>query len=203
MESFFGLDLVTFLEAAGLVGFYLVIFAESGILLGIIFPGNSLLFTAGFLASQGIFNIFAVVIGGILAAVFGGYSGYAIGHRFGPRVFSRPNSRFFSPDYLERARAFYQNYGARSLILARFLPIFRTVVPLLAGVGAMGRAQFSLYNILGGIFWVVSITLCGYFLGRAVPNVDRYLLPIIVAIIVISFIPPAVSFVRARRRIAG
>jgi membrane-associated protein len=198
-------DLLTLLPAIGLIGIYAIVFAESGLLIGFFLPGDSLLFTAGFLASQGIFNIWALTIGCFIAAVVGDSVGYAFGHRVGKRLFKREDSVFFHKDHLEKARKFYEVHGKKTIILARFLPVIRTFAPIVAGMGTMHYPTFLLYNIVGGALWSIGLSLAGYFLGKSIPDVDKYLLPIIAAIIILSVLPTAIHILKDanhRREIA-
>jgi membrane-associated protein len=150
------------------------------------------LFTAGFLASQGFFDIVALVLVFVSAAIIGDSVGYAIGQRFGRGLFDRPDSRFFKRKYLDATEAFYDKHGGKTLILARFVPIIRTFAPTVAGVAGMPYRRFLMYNVVGGLLWGVGVTLAGYWLGNVIPDVDRYLLPIIFVIIVISLLPTLV-----------
>lgn len=189
-------DLRALLEAIGYAGVAVIVFAESGLLIGFFLPGDSLLFTAGFLASQGVFNILWLALLCFFAAVIGDSVGYAFGHRVGRRIFTREDSMLFHKHNLQRAQAFYDRHGGKTIILARFLPVVRTFAPILAGVGSMSYPRFLAYNVVGGAFWVVGLTALGYYLGSAIPDVDRYLLPIIVAIIVLSALPTALHVFR-------
>jgi len=188
-----GIEFKEIITQAGLWAIFLTIFAESGLLIGFFLPGDTLLFGAGFLASQGYFALSYLLIGGVIAAVLGDNLGYYIGQRFGPRVFSREESVFFHKDHVERAKTFYAKYGAVTIILARFVPIVRTFAPVLAGVGKMNYPTFVAYNIIGGVLWIVSMSLLGFFLGASIPNIDRYVLPIILAAVVFSLIVPPLT----------
>lgn len=190
-------ELKTLLEVTGYAGIGAIVFAESGLLIGFFLPGDSLLFTAGFLASQGIFNIIWLASLCFLAAVLGDSVGYAFGHRVGRRIFTREDSLLFHTRNLQRAQAFYDRHGGKTIILARFLPVVRTFAPVLAGVGSMPYQRFLAYNIVGGALWAIGLTVLGYYLGSAIPDVDRYLLPIIVGIIVLSVLPVIVHTLRS------
>ncbi|MBI5466448.1 MAG: VTT domain-containing protein [Candidatus Kerfeldbacteria bacterium] len=194
------MDLKEFLIAAGYLGLFSIIFAESGLLFGVIFPGDSLLFTAGWLASQGIFDITALVLGCFIAAVLGDNVGYTFGYRVGRRLFDNDDSFFFRRDNLVRAEKFYEQHGGKALILARFIPAIRTLAPIVAGIGQMRYRTFLIYNVTGGLLWAVGITLLGYYLGSSVPGVDRYLIPIIGLVIVISVIPPFWQIIKNPQR---
>src|SRR3954447_27073387 len=177
-------DLKDLIIAVGYLGVLAIVFAESGLLIGFFLPGDSLLFTAGFLASSlGIFNIWALAIGCFLAAVLGDSVGYAFGHRIGRPLFNKEDSLFFHRDHLLRAQAFYEKHGGKTIILARFLPVVRTFAPIVAGVGAMPYPRFLAFNVIGGALWALGLTTAGYFFGSLIPDPDRYLLPIIVLII--------------------
>ncbi len=192
-------DILTIVKTAGYLGVFAIIFAESGLLLGFFLPGDSLLFTAGFLASQGYLNIFILVPLLFFAAIGGDNLGYLIGKKFGPRVFNREESFFFHKKNVAVAEAFFAKHGVKSIILARFLPVVRAFIPVLAGVGNMDRKTFFLFDLLGGFIWAVCITLIGYFLGNLIPNIDKYLLPIIAVIILTSFIPTAIHIIKNRK----
>ena len=183
------LDPVLLIKTAGYVGLFAIIFAESGLLVGFFFPGDSLLFTAGFLASQDYLNIWLLVLLAFLGAVLGDSVGYAFGRRAGPKIFKREDSLFFHKDHIRKAEVFYEEHGPKTIVLARFLPVIRTFAPIVAGIGKMQYSTFLLYNIIGGALWGVGMPLLGYWLGSVVPNIDRYLVPIIVGIIVVSLLP--------------
>jgi membrane-associated protein len=186
------------LQHIGHIGIWAIIFAEPGILAGFFLPGDSLLFTAGLLASTGTLNLYYLLIGGSIAAITGDSFGYYLGRKFGPRVFTREDSRFFHKDHVERARQYFTKYGPITIFLARFMPFIRTFAPVLAGVGKMEYGTFIFYNVFGGIFWVISMTLLGYFLGRSIPDIDRYVLPIVGTIILVSVIPALIGVIRSR-----
>ena len=183
------MNLEQFIIAAGYLGLFGIIFAESGLLFGVVFPGDSLLFTAGFLASQGIFQILPLAFLCFVAAVAGDSVGYTFGRRVGKRFFNRERSFFFNPDNVARAQEFYARYGGKTIVLARFIPGVRTLAPILAGVGDMRYRTFLTYNLMGGFVWAVGLTALGYYLGSAIPGVDKYLLPIVGFIIIVSFLP--------------
>lgn len=184
-------DLNNFIETIGYVGIFLIIFAETGLLIGFFLPGDSLLFTAGFLASQDILNIWILVPVCVIAAVLGDQLGYSIGKKYGRGYFTRPESRLFKPKNLLLAEQFFEKHGGRAIILARFIPFARTFVPVVAGISHMPYRHFASYNIAGGILWGAGITLLGYFLGNAIPSVDHYLLPAIALILFLSVLPSA------------
>ena len=194
----FSLDLVKIIEAVGYLGIFAIVFAESGLFFGVFLPGDSLLFTAGFLASQGFFDIKILSLLTFVAAVLGDNVGYVFGKKVGPLIFKREDSFWFHKRYLEEARRFYEKHGGKTIILARFLPIIRTFAPIVAGVGVMRYKTFFFYNVLGGFFWAIGVTATGFFLGSAIPNVDRYLFPIILLIILISLLPSAIHLLKGR-----
>jgi membrane-associated protein len=191
-------DIPLFITTAGYVGIAAVIFAESGLLIGVILPGDSLLFTAGFLASQGFLDIAIVVSIAFVAAVVGDSVGYWLGKRFGPTVFSRPGSLLLDPRHISRAERFYDRHGPKTIVLARFVPLMRTFAPVLAGVGSMRYRTFLGYNILGGALWGIGLPLAGYWLGQTIPNADQYLAPIIIGIVILSLLPGAYHFLIGR-----
>lgn len=194
----FLMNLVHLIIGFGYLGITAVIFAETGLLIGFFLPGDSLLFTAGFLASQGVFDIRLLIALCTIAAVAGDGIGYAFGSRVGPRIFSRENSLLFHRDHLTRAQRFYERHGPKAVVLARFVPFARTFVPILAGVGCMRYPRFLTYNVVGASLWAIGIPLIGYYLGRSIPGVDQYLLPIILGIILLSVSPGIVHILRNR-----
>lgn len=193
-------DLQTLLRVGGYSGLFAIVFAESGLLIGLFLPGDSLLFTAGFLASQGVFHIGLLLPLAIVAAVLGDSTGYWFGHMVGPAIFKREDSLLFHKHNLRRAEQFYQKHGGQAIVLARFMPIVRTFAPILAGVGSMQYGSFLMYNILGGTLWGGGLTLAGFLLGNSIPNPDRYLLPVIALIIILSVLPPAWHLFHKRLR---
>jgi membrane-associated protein len=190
------LDPTFLITTLGLFGVFGIVFAESGLLIGFFLPGDSLLFTAGFLASQGYFNILILAAGSAVAAIVGDSVGYWVGAKMGPRVFNRPNSRWLNPKHVERTQEFYNIHGKKTIILARFIPIVRTFTPVMAGVGKMEYPIFLSYNIVGGLLWGAGMPLAGYFLGKIIPSADKYLLPIIAVIIIVSLIPAFKHFLK-------
>lgn len=196
MEAIFPFDLRTLITTVGYLGLFAIVFAESGLFIGFFLPGDSLLFTAGFLASQGFFHIMPLTFLCVVAAVVGDNVGYAFGKRVGHRIFKREDSIIFHKKHLARAEEFYKKYGGKAVVLARFMPVVRTCAPILAGVGNMRYSTFFFYNIAGGLLWGAGITIGGYYLGSIVPDPDKYLLPIIAAIIVISFLPPVIHILK-------
>ena len=170
----------------------LIIFAETGLLIGFFLPGDSLLFTAGILANQGKLNLAAVLFGCFAAAVLGDQVGFTIGQRMGPRLLRRPDSRLFKREYIDRTEDFFDRHGAKTIVLARFVPVVRTFAPVVAGVGKMSRRTFISFNVIGAFIWVFGVTLAGYWLADAIgDSIDTYLYPLIAAII-IDLVDPAV-----------
>jgi membrane-associated protein len=193
-------DLEQFTRTIGLFGVFGIVFAETGLLIGFFLPGDSLLFTAGFLASQGVFDIWPLSLGCFAACVIGNIAAYAFGARVGRKLFERPDSRFFRRETLVKAHAFYERHGARALILARFIPGVRVFAPIVAGTSLMDYRKFTIVNLLGGALWAIGLTWAGYWLGRTIPNVDRYLLPIVALILVLSVLPAAIHVWRDRQQ---
>lgn len=192
------LDPIFLIKTVGILGVILIIFAETGLFFGFFFPGDSLLFTAGILASQNILNIWVLILGCILASILGDTVGYFTGKKYGRSLFKKDDSFFFKKKYLHDAEIFYEKHGKFTIIIARFVPIIRTFAPIVAGIGQMHYKTFISYNIFGAIFWIISMTLLGYFLGGIIPNPDKYLLPIIFLIIVVSFLPIILKFLKIR-----
>ncbi len=176
-----------------------IVFAETGLLVGFFLPGDSLLVTAGILAGQELLSAPLLMVVLSIAAIVGDTVGYSIGYRTGPLIFKKPKSLLFDPEHINRAHRFYEKYGGKTIILARFLPLIRTFAPVVAGVGRMNYMKFVFYNIFGGIGWVVSMISVGYFLG-SIPGVDKYLHIIIILVIVISFIPGAIEYIKEKKK---
>ena len=194
-------DLPALVQWAGYVGLTLIIFAETGLLVGFFLPGDSLLVTAGLLAADPGFGLNVWLLGVILsvAAVVGDTVGYHVGKVTGPRIFTRQDSLFFHRDHLLRAQAFYDRHGGKTIILARFMPIIRTFAPVVAGVGQMRYRAFLAYNIVGGLLWIWSMLLTGWILARTVPGVARHVEKIILVVIFLSILPGIIAWVREWR----
>jgi membrane-associated protein len=198
-------DFLNFFGALAPVGVFLILFAETGLLVGIVLPGDSLLFTAGLLSAihrhgDVHLNLGLVVVGAFLGAFLGAQTGYLIGRKAGPRLFNREDSRFFKRSHVERTRAYLDKYGeGKAVILARFVPVVRTLMNPLAGVAELDARVFAVANLIGALLWGVGVTVAGYFLGKSIPNVDRYLLPIIALIVALSLIPVFMEIRRNRR----
>jgi membrane-associated protein len=185
---------------AGWLGYallFVVVFSETGLLLGFFLPGDSLLFTVGVVAGAGQLNIALIIALLSVAAVVGDGVGYYLGRRAGRGVFNRPDSRIFKREHLVRTQAFYEKHGGKTIIIARFVPIIRTFAPFVAGVAEMNYAKFLSYNIFGGIGWVTSVTLLGYSLG-SIPLVRKHFEKAVLLIIFISVVPIIIEVLRAR-----
>lgn len=193
-------DLNELIRWGGYTILFLIVFAETGLLIGFFLPGDSLLVTAGLLcAVEGNLNIVWLNLLLMTAAIAGDSVGYAIGYHAGPRIFNRPDSLLFHRDHLIRAQKFYEKYGPKTIVLARFVPIIRTFAPTVAGVGKMQYKRFISYNIFGAVGWVASMTLIGYFLGNSIPDVEKKIHWIILAVIFLSFLPIIKEIWHARR----
>ena len=195
MDFLLNIDLSILIQTIGYLGIFLIIFAESGLFFGFFLPGDTLLFTAGLLASQGYFDIVSLVLLVTLGAIGGDQIGYLFGKKIGPKIFTRDDSFFFKKKYIADAENFYAKHGKKAIVLARFIPVVRTFIPILAGVGKMHYATFVSYNIIGALIWATGITLLGYFLGQQIPNIDNYLIPILLLIVLVSFLPTIFSFI--------
>ena len=182
-------NLVSLIQTVGYLGIFTIVFLESGLLIGFFFPGDSLLFTAGFLASQGFFDIKILIAGCFIAAVAGDSIGYYIGAKLGPKIFTKENSIFFQKKHLERAQRFYDKHGGKTIILARFIPVIRAFAPVVAGAGKMNYKRFVFFNFFGAVLWAIGVTLAGYYLGSLISDIDQYLLPIIGLIVIASMLP--------------
>lgn len=203
------LDPQQLIRSGGILIIAAIIFAESGLLIGFFLPGDSLLFVAGVMASSAAasrfegfqpLNIYVLVLVVFVAAVAGDQVGYAFGKKVGPRLFTREDSRFFHKDHLARAEHFFERYGSKTVVIARFVPIVRTFAPIVAGIGSMRYRSFVAYNVVGGFLWAVGVTLAGYFLGNVIgDSIDVYLLPLVALIVAISLIPPVVEYLKHRR----
>jgi membrane-associated protein len=194
-----GGDLQGLIESIGYLGIFGMTFAESGLFFGFFLPGDSLLFTAGLLASQKVFNIWILLPLITIGAIGGDSVGFWTGKKFGGWLLKQKESLFFQKKHLEMAKRFYDKHGGKTLILARFMPAIRTFAPIVAGMADMRYGSFITYNIAGGLLWSFGMTLLGYFLGSAIPDVDKYLLPIIGIIILASIFPAIIHFIKDRR----
>jgi membrane-associated protein len=184
----------------GYVGLTAIIFAETGLLVGFFLPGDSLIVTAGLLAATtGVFNVALLGLLLSVASILGNTSGYMIGAAAGPRLFTREDSLLFNKKHLYRAHEFYEKRGASTIVIARFMPIVRTFVPVVAGMAQMDRRRYAIYNVIGGLAWIWSMLFIGYFLGRYIPGVDRHIESVIAIVILISISPGIIGWYRARR----
>jgi membrane-associated protein len=175
-----------------------IVFSETGLLIGLFLPGDSLLFTVGVVAGAGQLDIVPICVLFCAASILGDQSGYFLGRRAGPRIFRRPDSLVFKQEYVKRTQAFYAKHGGKALIYAKFVPMVRTFAPFMAGVGRMHYPRFLSFNILGGLGWVLSMTLAGYYLG-AVPIVRRHFEQIVIGIVVASVLPIVIQYFRSRK----
>jgi membrane-associated protein len=189
----------------GLLGLLIIVFAECGLLIGFFLPGDTLLFSAGLLTATGVFriSIWLVALLVPMAAIAGNLVGYWIGYRAGPAVFNKPHSRLFKQEYVERSHAFFERYGAQTIVLARFVPIVRTFATVMAGASRMRFRTYAIYSVIGGVLWGAGVTLLGYYLGH-IPFVQRtvrpLIEPVIIGIVILSVVPATIELVRSRRR---
>ena len=191
--------LIPFIKGAGYLGIFGVVFAETGLLAGFFLPGDTLLFSAGLLAAQGYFAVAGIIAAGTLAVILGNSLGYFIGKKFGPALFNKKDSVFFKREHVERAQKFFARYGRSTIVLACYIPVVRTFLPTVAGVARMPYRSFLTFSILGGALWCSTVALAGYFLGSRIPNVDRYILPVVLLVLILSFVPVIMEVVRSRR----
>ena len=197
-----GVDLLDFILAVSIIGVALVVFAESGLLIGFFLPGDSLLFATGFLIKSGLLpvDIHLAVLILFIAAVAGDSVGYTFGHKLGPKLFKKPDAKLFKQQYVQRAQDFYEKHGGKTIIIARFIPIVRTFAPIVAGAAKMEYKRFLAFNVIGGIAWAAGVTYAGYLLGGVFEamgiEIDQVLLPIIFLIIFVSFLPPVIHVLR-------
>ena len=198
-------DVRHLVQAGGYVGLTFIIFAETGLLIGFFLPGDSLIVTAGLLATQPQFGLNIWLLGLLLtiAAILGNSLGYAIGRYSGPRLFTRDDSMLFKKKHLFRAHEFYERHGGKTLIIARFMPIVRTFVPVVAGMAQMKYRTYTAYNVLGAIAWIWSMLFVGYVLGRFIPGVEHHIEKVIIAVIFVSLLPGLISWRRERARAAA
>jgi membrane-associated protein len=186
------------IRLGGLLGLVVIVFAETGLMVGFFLPGDSLLVTAGLFAAKGDLDIVWLNLCVMAAAITGDAAGYWIGYRAGQALYSRPNSFFFRREHLIRTHEFYEKHGGKTIVIARFMPIVRTFAPVVAGAASMTYRRFAVYNVMGGILWVISMTLTGYFLGRVVPDIDRHIHIVVAVVIFLSLLPGIISVVRAK-----
>ena len=196
---FTGDGLITLIKAVGYFGIIGIIFAESGLFFGFFLPGDSLLFTAGLLSTQGLFDVYILAIFSFIAAVAGDSIGYSFGRKVGKKIFDRENGFLFNKKNLVKAQKFYEKNGSKTIVLARFTPIVRTFAPIVAGAADMKYRTFISFNLIGGLLWTQTMVWGGYFLGHLIPDVDKYLLPIIALIIIVSLIPTIKDYLNERK----
>ena len=198
-------DVRQLVQAGGYIGLTLIIFAETGLLIGFFLPGDSLIVTAGLLAAQPQFGLHIWLLGLLLtvAAILGNSLGYAIGKYSGPRLFTRDDSLLFKKKHLFRAHEFYQKHGGKTLVIARFMPIVRTFVPVVAGMAEMEYKSYTAYNVLGAILWIWTMLFVGFVLGRYIPGVEHHIEQVIIAVIIVSLLPGLISWRREKARAAA
>ncbi len=192
-------NLPELVQWAGLFGLTAIIFSETGLLIGVFLPGDSLLVTAGLLSARGYLNAYTLTPVLTLAAICGNSVGYFIGRTTGPRIFNRENSLFFNKKHAIRAHEFYEKYGRKTIVLAQFMPIIRTFAPVVAGVGGMKFSTFITFNIIGALFWIWSMVGIGYFLGSYIPGIDQHIEIVVVVVVFISILPGIISWYRGKR----
>ncbi len=197
-ERLLGLVRTLLSSPLGVLGLCGIVFAETGLLIGFFLPGDSLLFSIGVASGAASLNVY--VLGGVLmlAAIIGDNVGYFLGRQAGPRIFSRPKSKFFHPDHLKRTEAFYEKYGPRAIVYARFIPIIRTCTPFIAGVARMNYGRFLFYSLFGGIFWIAFMTTLGYQLGQ-IEFIRKHFEKVVFTIIIVSVVPVLLEARKARR----
>jgi membrane-associated protein len=174
-----------------------IVFAETGLLVGLFLPGDSLLFTVGVVAGAGGLDIVQICLVLAIASILGDQSGYLLGHRTGPSIFARPDSRLFKREYVKRTQEFYEKHGGKTLVYAKFVPIVRTFAPFMAGVGRMPYARFVSFNVVGGVGWVVSMTLAGFYLGKFV-FIRQHFEKVVIGIVLVSVLPVLIQVLRSR-----
>ena len=200
---FLNATLPELVQAVGYIGVFLIVFVESGIPFGIVLPlpGDTLLFSAGLLAATNAFDLVPLLVTIVIAAILGDSAGYWFGSHYGPKLFTKEDALFLNKRHLDRAERFYEKYGGLALILARFLPLLRTLVPIAAGMGRMPYGTFLRFNIIGALLWGVLVTLLGYYLGTLIPDIDKYLLPILGLIVLASVLVSAREIWNAKKEL--
>ena len=187
------------IRIVGQFGLPVIIFAETGLLIGFFLPGDSLLITAGLFAARGDLNLALLIVTLIPAAILGNATGYQIGKRTGKALYRRPDSLLFRREHLQMTHDYYERHGGKTIIIAQFAPILRTFAPVVAGVGEMGYRRFASYNVVGAIAWITSMTLGGYLLGNVIPGIDKRIDVVVMVVIVISLVPALIGWLRSRR----
>ncbi|HKU18682.1 MAG TPA: DedA family protein [Candidatus Saccharimonadales bacterium] len=183
------MDTTHIIQSGGLLAIGAIIFAESGMMLGFFLPGDTLLLSAGILAAQGKLPLAMTIAVVALAAILGDNTGYSLGRTMGPRLFRKKDGILFRQEYVERAEKFYEKYGSKTMLLSHFIPVVRSFAPLVAGVGKMPRAQFFFFDAIGDVVWAVITTLVGYWFGSRIKNLDHYILPTFIAVVILTFAP--------------
>lgn len=202
---FLNATLPELIQGVGYLGVFLIVFVESGVPFGIVLPlpGDTLLFSAGLLAASNAFDLLPLLATIVVAAILGDSAGYWFGSHYGPKLFTKEDALFMNKRHLERAERFYAKYGGLALILARFLPLLRTLVPIAAGMGRMPYSAFLRFNVVGALLWGVLITLLGYYLGTLIPDIDKYLLPILGVIVLITVLVSAHEVWNAKKELSA
>jgi membrane-associated protein len=201
----FHFDLESLIQSGGILLVAAIVFAESGLLIGFFLPGDTLLISAGVFAAQGKLPIELLIPAIVFAAILGDNVGYSIGRRMGRRIFKKKDNLFFHQENMQRAEKFYEEHGGKTIVLARFVPIVRTFAPVIAGVSKMERKRFMLFNVFGGLFWGAGVTLFGYVVGHQIPDIDKYVLPTIAVVTLLTFGPALYHLFKSndnRRRMA-
>jgi membrane-associated protein len=187
------------IRIVGQYGLPVIIFSETGLLLGFFLPGDSLLITAGLFAARGDLDLATLLATLIPAAILGNATGYAIGKRTGKALYSRPDSLLFRREHLRMTHEYYERHGGKTIIIAQFAPILRTFAPVVAGVAEMGYHNFASYNVIGAILWITSMTLGGYLLGNLIPDIDKRIDLVVMVVIAVSLLPAIIAWLRSRR----
>jgi membrane-associated protein len=195
----FGINVEALIKSGGLLLIGAMVFAESGLLVGFFLPGDTLLFTAGFFAAQGQLPLGWLLLVVVVAAIAGDSVGYSIGRRTGHLIFRKPDGLFFRQEYIAKAEAFYEAHGGKTIILARFVPIIRTFAPLVAGVGKMPYKRFVSFNVIGATAWGAGVVMLGHWLGSKIPNIDKYLLPMVLLATLFTFSPMLLHIIRDKK----
>lgn len=196
-------DVESLVRLGGVIGLTAIVFTETGLLIGFFLPGDSLLVTAGLFAARGDLDVLPLLLALSVAAVVGDTVGYNIGARAGPRLFTRPDSLLFNRKNLITTKEFYERHGPFTIVIARFVPILRTFAPVVAGIGSMEYRRFLSYNVIGGVGWVCSMILGGYFLGQMIPNIHQHIDKVIVIVIILSLLPAMIKFAREKMKSSG
>jgi membrane-associated protein len=186
------------IRLVGLYGMICIVFSETGLMVGFFLPGDSLLVTAGLFAARGDLNIWTLIPSLIVAAIVGNATGYYIGRRAGRALYSRPNSLLFRREHLIRTHEFYERHGGKTIILAQFMPIVRTFAPVVAGAAEMTYRRFATYNVVGAVCWITSMCLTGYFLGRAIPGLEKRIHIVVAVVIFLSLLPAIIGWLKSR-----